>query len=127
MSAAEALQAASDAGVGLRVDGVHLVLEAPAPPPAAVLDLLSRHKADVIAVLRPLEDSWSAKDWLAFHDERAGIAEFDGGHLRERAQESPDRRACAFQDHRVLHALQSTEACENARSRTREPLPIVGA
>ena len=53
MSAAEALQAARNAGIRLHVDGGELVLEASAPPPAAVLDLLSRHKADVIAMLRP--------------------------------------------------------------------------
>ena len=33
MSAANALRAARDAGIGLHVDGVDLVLEASAPPP----------------------------------------------------------------------------------------------
>lgn len=79
MSAAEALKAAREAGIGLHVDGDGLVLEASAPPPAAVLDLLSRHKAGMIALLRRDRDGWSAEDWLAFFDERAGIAEFDGG------------------------------------------------
>ena len=79
MSAAEALQAVRDAGIGLDVDDGDLVLEASAPPSAAVLDLLARHKADVIALLRPGDDGWSAEDWCAFYDERAGIAEFDGG------------------------------------------------
>ena len=51
MSAAEALQAAQDAGVEIGIDGDDLVLEASAPPPAAVLDLLSRHKAVVVAAL----------------------------------------------------------------------------
>ena len=45
MSAAEALKAARAAGIELGIDGDDLVLEATAPPPAAVLDLLSRHKA----------------------------------------------------------------------------------
>jgi hypothetical protein len=40
MSAAEALQAAQNAGVAIGIDGDDLVLEASAPPPAAVLDLL---------------------------------------------------------------------------------------
>ena len=52
MSAAEALKAARAAGVSLRVDGGDLVLEAFAPPPSAVLDLLSRHKAELVALLR---------------------------------------------------------------------------
>src|SRR6516162_222430 len=51
MSAAEALQAAQNAGVEIGIDGDNLVLEASAPPPAAVLDLLSRHKAEVLALL----------------------------------------------------------------------------
>jgi len=51
MSAAEALQAAQNAGVEIGIDGDDLVLEASAPPPAAILDLLSRHKAEVLAVL----------------------------------------------------------------------------
>jgi hypothetical protein len=52
VSAAEALKAARDAGIGLHVDGDGLVLEASGPPPDAVLDLLSGHKAGVIALLR---------------------------------------------------------------------------
>jgi hypothetical protein len=50
------------------------------------LDLLSRHKAGIVMLLRPAEDSWSAKDWRGFFDERARIAEFDGGLLRADAE-----------------------------------------
>ena len=57
-----------------------------APPPAAVLDLLSRHKAGIVALLRTGSDGWSAEDWRAFFDERAGIAEFDGGLPRAQAE-----------------------------------------
>jgi hypothetical protein len=38
-------------GVEMSIDGDDLVLEASAPPPAAVLNLLSRHKAEVLAVI----------------------------------------------------------------------------
>jgi len=86
MSAANALRAARDAGIGLHVDGVDLVLEASAPPPAAIIDLLTRHKADLIVLLRPGDDGWSAEDWQAQFDERAGIAEFDGGLPRSEAE-----------------------------------------
>jgi hypothetical protein len=51
VSANEAIKVARDAGIELTIDGDDLVLEAPAPPPATVLDLLSRHKAEVVAVL----------------------------------------------------------------------------
>jgi hypothetical protein len=48
--------------------------------------LLLQHKAGVVALLRAAHDGWSAKDWLAFFDERAGIAEFDGGLPRADAE-----------------------------------------
>jgi hypothetical protein len=80
MSAAEALKAARDAGIRLGIDGDALTLEADAAPPTALLDLLSRQKAGIIALLRP------AHDWLAFFDERAGIAEFNGGLPRADAE-----------------------------------------
>ena len=51
MSAAEAIRAARDAGVDIAIDGNDLLLEASAPPPAELVDLLSRHKADIIALL----------------------------------------------------------------------------
>ena len=79
MSAAEALKAARAAGIELGIDGDALTLEAATAPPPAVLDVLARHKAGIVALLRPAEDGWSGEDWQAFFDERAGIAEFDGG------------------------------------------------
>jgi hypothetical protein len=86
MSAVEALKAARAAGVRLRIDGDDLLLESPAPPEAAVIDLLSRHKAEVVALLRPGEGGWSAEDWQVFFEERAGIVEFDGGLQRAEAE-----------------------------------------
>ena len=50
-----------------------------APPPAAVIDLLSRQKAGILALLREGKDGWSGEDWRAFFDERESIAEFSGG------------------------------------------------
>jgi hypothetical protein len=90
MSATEALKAARDAGITVGIDGDDLTLEAAAAPPPAVLDLLARHKLGIVALLRDGEDGWSVEDWRAFFDERAGIAEFDGGMSREEAE------ACAF-------------------------------
>ena len=34
----------------------------------------------------PADYSWAAADWCAWFDERAGIAEFDGGLRREAAE-----------------------------------------
>jgi hypothetical protein len=78
LSAVEALRAARAAGIQLGIDGEELILMAAAPPPAAVLDTLSRHKAEIVALLRPGCDGGSAEDWQGFFDERAGIIEFDG-------------------------------------------------
>ena len=86
MSAFQALKAARDAGVRIGIDGDDLTLDADATPPAAVLNLLSRHKAEVIALLRTGSDGWSGEDWRAFFDERAAIAEFDGGLPRALAE-----------------------------------------
>ena len=86
MSAAKAVMEARAAGILLGVEGDDLVLEAPAPPPAALLGLLSHQKATIVALLRPGRDGWSAEDWQVYFDERAGIAEFDGGLPRERSE-----------------------------------------
>ena len=61
MSAVEALKAARAAGIELALDGDDLALSAASAPPAAVLDALSRHKAEIVALLRPGRDGWSAR------------------------------------------------------------------
>jgi hypothetical protein len=86
MSAADALKAARVAGIELALDGDDLVLEASTAPPAAVFYALARHKAEIVALLRPAEVGWSAEDWKVFVDERAGIIEFDGGAPRRWAE-----------------------------------------
>ena len=43
------LRAQRAAGIRVEIDGDDLVLEAPVPPPPIVLDLLSRHKTNVIS------------------------------------------------------------------------------
>lgn len=86
MSAFQALKAARDAGVRIVIDGDALALDADTAPPATVLDLLSRHKAGVVALLRAGNDGWSGEDWRVLFDERAGIAEFDGGLPRASAE-----------------------------------------
>jgi hypothetical protein len=86
VSAAQALQAARTVGVDLRLDGDDLMLEASAPPPAAILELLWHHKPGISVLLRPDRDGWTAEDWQVFLDERAGIAEFDGSVPRLEAE-----------------------------------------
>ena len=85
MSAANVVKEARAAGIQLGVDGDDLVLEAPVPPATAVLDALSRYKAEIVTLLRPGPDGWSTEDWRVLFDERAGIVEFDGGQSRPQA------------------------------------------
>ena len=86
MSAAEALRAAHAAGVTVMFDGEGLLLEANAEPPQAVLDLLARHKLSILALLRSSQDGWTAEDWQARFDERAGFLEHDDGLSRVEAE-----------------------------------------
>lgn len=91
MSAAIALKSARAVGIRVRIDGDDLELEAAAPPPSDVLDLILRHKADILRLLRQADDGWSPEDWQVFFDERAAIAEYDGELPRDKAE----RRAFA--------------------------------
>ena len=86
MRAPKPLRKARAAGIRLQIDGDDLVLEAFAVPPAAVVDALSQYKPEIVALLRPSRDGWSAEYWQVYFDERAGIAEFDGGLPREEAE-----------------------------------------
>ena len=86
MSAATALRLAQAANVSVTLDGNDLLLEADYAPPPEILEMISRYKTDVIALLRPAQDGWSIEDWQAFFDERAGIAEYDDGLSRQEAE-----------------------------------------
>ena len=79
MSAAEILRVARLAGVTVTLDGESLLLEAVAEPPQPVLEALSHHKPAILAMLRSGQDGWTAEDWRARFDERAGFLEHDGG------------------------------------------------
>ena len=82
MSAQTALKLAHEHGVRLGVDGSDLILEAAREPPSEVMDTLRRHKAEIVALLTEPESGWSANDWRVFFEERAAIAEFEGGLSR---------------------------------------------
>ena len=86
MSAANVVMEARAIGINLRVEGGDLVLDAVAPPSPDMLELLSRHKSAIVLWLRPGPDGLSGEDWREFFEERAGIAEFDGGLPREQAE-----------------------------------------
>jgi hypothetical protein len=86
MSAVEALRLAQANGIRLGVAGADLILDAERKPERSVLEAIRRNKAEIVALLGADHDAWTVEDWKAFYDERAGIAEFDGGQSREQAQ-----------------------------------------
>ena len=79
MSAAQAINAAWAAGVKVQIDGADLVLQADAAPPTAIIDALAQHKSEVLALLRPGKDGWSADDWHSFSHRWTKIAKDIGG------------------------------------------------
>ena len=91
MSVAETIRVAEASGIRLRAEGTDLVLDADLEPPVDVVNAIRRHKAEIIELLAPPGDRWTAEDWRAFYDERAGIAEYDSG------QPQADAEALAFE------------------------------
>ena len=83
MNAVELLKATRAEGVAVSRQGGKLVLEwRKSPPGTALVENLRRHKAEILLLTRNKPPSWLTEDWLAYFDERAGIAEFDGGFPR---------------------------------------------
>ena len=110
MNAADALKAARAAGIRFAMDGNDLVLDAPAQPPAAILDLVSRHIDGIVALLRPAGDGRAANDWQAFFDERTDIAELKGG--LPRAEAEARAFACCLSEWQNRHPVcSSPERC----------------
>ena len=62
-----------------------LKVRAPLPLPDKLVAELRLHKAEVMAFLQDRKAAWTPEDWRAFFDERAGIAEHDGGLARVNA------------------------------------------
>lgn len=86
MNAAETIRVAEESGIRLEIADTDLILDADLEPPVDVVDAIRRHKAEIIELLAPTGDRWTAEEWRAFFDERAGIAEFDGGRTRAEAE-----------------------------------------
>ncbi len=63
-----------------------LKVRAPLPLPDKLVAELRLHKAELMAFLQDRKAAWTPEDWRAFFDERAGIAEHDGGLSRDDAE-----------------------------------------
>jgi len=86
MSVAKVLEMAQIAGISIIVDGTTLLLQADATPPGSILDAIKMNKAGIIAFLSSEKRIWSHSDWLDYFEERAAIAEYDGGLSRAEAE-----------------------------------------
>jgi hypothetical protein len=86
VKALQIIDAVRAVGVTLSIDGDSLLLRSGSRPPQEVLDALTRHKREVMDLLRSDRSGWSAQEWQAFFEERAVIAEFNGGLPRQEAE-----------------------------------------
>ena len=86
MTAAETIHMAEASGIRFEVEGPDLILDADFEPPVDVVNAITRDKAEIIELLAPPGDRWTTEDWRAFFDERAAIAEFDGGQSKADAE-----------------------------------------
>ena len=64
-----------------------LKVRAPLPLPDKLVAELRLHKAEVLAFLQYRKAACTPENWRAFFDERAGIAEHDGGLTRTDAEQ----------------------------------------
>ena len=69
MSATEALRAANEAGITVKMDGEGLLLQASTEPSQAVVQSLANEKLAILALLR----SAQAKDWRTYFEVRTAV------------------------------------------------------
>jgi hypothetical protein len=86
VSALSALAAFRGRGVKITLDGDDLVVVGADLLTDDEVERLRRHKPELVALLRPYGNKWLAEDWRAHFDERAAIAEHDGGLPRPEAE-----------------------------------------
>jgi hypothetical protein len=102
------LEDARQQGLRIEVQGNCLKLRARKKPSDDLLRALRQHKPELLRLLArkaappegpiatskamPSPADWDSEDWQAYFDERAGIAQYDGGFSRVQAE------LCAFED-----------------------------
>jgi hypothetical protein len=85
MSAVTAMRIARAAGIELELDSDDLLLQAAAPPPASIIDLLARHKPEIIVLLR------QSGPRTAIIADNAGVPQqWVDGYTRLRAMPTPE-------------------------------------
>ena len=100
MNAADVIKEANTAGVRIAIKGTGLSLEASAPPPKAIIDLITEYKVEIVALLssapdRPAEAQVSWLDMVVAVDNEAGRHRIWRDELTRRADDdslTPDER-----------------------------------
>jgi len=110
MTATAVLESIEAAGIKLTIDGGDLMLEAPTMPSSALIEEIKCNKQQILALLRPAPESWSAEDWRSFFNERAGIAEHDGRLSRAEA-EAAAFEACTTEWMTQNHPSSPADRC----------------
>jgi hypothetical protein len=92
MNAIEALNMAFAAGVHLEIDNANILVLADAPPPSELMDALTRNKADIVGLLKPVEVVFHDKDWRTYFNDRVKHAQQQNCYNMVLAE------FCAFED-----------------------------
>ncbi len=98
-----------------------LKVRAPLPLSDKLVAELRLHKAEVMAFLQDRKAAWTPEDWRAFFDERAGIAEHDGGLSPDDAERQAFE--CCVMEWRCQHPPPASgpERCPHCGEPIREP------
>ena len=64
MNAAQVMKQAAAAGIRIAIEGDSLSLEATAPPPQAIIELITQHKPEIINLLRSGREGLAEVTWL---------------------------------------------------------------
>jgi hypothetical protein len=100
VNAAEVIKEAAAAGIRIAIKGSGLSLQASAPPPKAIIDLISEHKPEIVALLSsdrdgPAETQVSWVDMVVAIENEAGRRRIWRDELSRQADEdtlTPDER-----------------------------------
>ena len=87
MTAEEIIEDAKHANVSLSLsESGNISAKGRQPDIEQLLPIIRQNKHAILRLLRGAVRKWTPQDWLEYFDERAGIAEFDGGLPRDQAE-----------------------------------------
>ena len=109
MNAAEVLKEAAAAGVQIAIEGDGLLLEATAQPPKAIIELIARHKPEIIDLLRS-DRGGPAKARVSWMDMEVAVENEASRHRiwrDELTRDAADDKLTAVERDRLERAIAS--------------------